>query len=375
MARERLMADWRAMGLEVRCDAAANLLGQLPARRPAPAIWVGSHLDTVPHGGMFDGALGVLAATEALRCLVEGGYRPQHPLAAVNFTAEEPGAFRRSTIGSRAVAGRLDPSELDSVGPDGRRLADALRELGGDPTRIESARLRAGELAAYLELHVEQGRVLFDAGVPLGVVTRITGIRRLHCAFAGEANHAGTTRMRERRDALAGAAELVTAVERAALQAGEPAVATVGQVHVWPNTANVVAGRAEVVVELRSPDDDRLEALTERVTAEARAVATRRGLGLEIRRVADTPPVAMDAGIRQVLLRAAEAQGCPVLELPSMAGHDAAQVAFVAPAGMLFVASREGRSHSPQEWSEPEAVGAAAQVLLDALVELDATLE
>lgn len=227
-ARERLIADWRAIGLEVRCDAAANLMGRLPGRRPGRATWVGSHLDTVPDGGMFDGALGVLAATEVLRTLVEAGYRPVHPLVAVNFTAEEPDTYRRSTIGSRAVAGRLEPSELDAAGPDGRRLAELLRELGGDPSRIESARLGQGELAAYLELHIEQGRVLYDAGAPLGVVTCITGIQRLRCVFAGEANHAGTTRMRQRRDALAGAAEWAMAVERAALEAGDPAVATVG---------------------------------------------------------------------------------------------------------------------------------------------------
>lgn len=373
-ARERLARSWQDLGLCVRLDPAANLFGSLQGRKPGPALWVGSHLDTVPEGGPLDGALGVLAATEVLRCLVEAGYRPQHPIEAVNFTAEEPNPYGRSTIGSRAVAGRLRPFELESATPEGRTLAEALRSVGGDPERIEQAQAAPGQVGAFVELHIEQGRRLFDAGIPVGVVSHVTALRRLRVRILGEANHSGTTPMAARRDALAGAAELVLAVEAAARKAGDPAVATSGRVEVVPNAPNIVPGRVEMTVELRSPQGPQLEALTEEIRRAARAIGERRRLDVELTLVADTPPVEFDGQVRRVLRWACEAAGAPWLELASMAVHDAAHMAAVAPAGMLFVASLEGKSHVRDERSDPRAVGLAAQALLEAVVALDQSL-
>ncbi|MFS8664371.1 MAG: Zn-dependent hydrolase [Limnochordales bacterium] len=373
-AREALRRWWEELGLAVRIDAAANMFARREADGAGPVILLGSHMDTVPRGGRFDGALGVIVATEVVRCLMEAGIRTRHPLELVNFTGEEPNPFGRSTIGSRAVAGRLSPEELRAVGPGGETLAQAMARFGGDPDHIERARRSRRDVAAYLELHIEQGRVLEKAGLPVGVVTHIAGIRRLGCRLLGEANHAGTTRMAERRDAAAGAAEVVLAVEELVRAAGEPAVGTVGRLEIFPNAPNIVPGAAALTVELRHVDGGALEALAKACTERIAAIAARRGLTAHVEVAMASAPVPMHPGVVAAVERGCAQAGVPFMRLPSMAGHDASQMAAVAPTGMLFVASRDGKSHSPEEWSDPEAIEQGAQAMLAAVLELDRQL-
>lgn len=373
LARDELKRWWEELGLTVRTDPAANMFARR-AEGDGPVILLGSHLDTVPRGGRFDGALGVIVATEVVRSLLEAGVPTSHPLELVNFTGEEPNPFGRSTIGSRAVAGRLAPEELLAVGPGGETLAEAMARFGGDPHRLDWARRTANDVAAYLELHVEQGRVLESSGLPVGVVTHIAGIRRLACRLEGEANHSGTTRMVDRKDAAAGAAEVVLAVERLARDAGEPAVGTVGRLEVYPNAPNIVPGAASLTVELRHVDGAVLDRLVEECREMVRAVADRRGLRAQVELAGVIPPVSMDPRVVEALERACRHAAVPYMRLPSMASHDAAHMAAVAPAGMLFVASRDGKSHTPEEWSDPAVIEQGAQAMLAAVLELDRAL-
>ena len=373
-ARAALRRWWEELGLVVRTDAAANMFGRWDNGAAGPAILLGSHLDTVPRGGRFDGALGVIVATEVVRCLKEAEVRTHHPLEVVNFTGEEPNPFGRSTIGSRAVAGRLRPEELQAAGPGGETLGQALARFGGDPGRIELSRRTQADVAAFLELHIEQGRVLESAGLPVGVVTHIAGIRRLICRLVGEANHSGTTRMSERKDALAAAAEVVLAVEDLAQSTGAPAVGTVGRLEVEPNAPNIVPGAVTLTVELRHVDGAVLDRMVEICRERIRQVAGRRGLAAQVEVTMATQPVPMHPSVVEVLARACRQAGVPYMELPSMAGHDAAHMAAVAPTGMLFVASRDGKSHTPEEFTEPEVIEQGAQVMLAAVLELDRAL-
>jgi len=374
LARAELKRWWEELGLAVRTDPAANMFARRPGDGDGPVILLGSHLDTVPRGGRFDGALGVIVATEVVRSLLAAGVRTRHPLELVNFTGEEPNPFGRSTIGSRAVAGRLAPEELEAVGPGGETLAQAMARFGGDPARIHLARRSAADVAAYLELHIEQGRVLESAGLPVGVVTHIAGIRRLACRLVGEANHSGTTRMVDRKDAAAGAAEVVLAVEELARAAGEPAVGTVGRLEIFPNAPNIVPGEAALTVELRHVDGNVLGRLVEECRVRIAAVADRRGLKAQVEAAGTIPPVTMNPRVVDALERACRHAGVPYVRLPSMASHDAAHMAAVAPAGMLFVASRDGKSHTPEEWSAPEVIEQGARAMLAAVLELDREL-
>ena len=321
-------------GLEVESDSCGNLFGRLRGQDPAqPELWVGSHLDSVPQGGRFDGALGVVAGLEAVERAAAAG-RPPRTLAVVAFRDEEGGAFPRGCFGSRGRFGRLTEDEVREA---------AARGLGPD----EPAPLPG----AYLELHVEQGPVLERAGVPLGVVTSIAGQARGTMVFDGEACHAGTTPMDARDDALCRAAELVLHVRDAAR--GIPgAVATVGRLEVEPGAANVIPGHVAMSVDARAPDRERLGALVER-------------LGLDL---AVNPPSAMDPSLMGVLREEIERRGLPVFELPSGAGHDAGVVAAAGvPAAMLFVRSRGGISHHPDEESSVEDVALGVEVLAAAV--------
>jgi allantoate deiminase len=324
-------------GLEVEADAWGNLLGR---RRGAdlgePELWVGSHLDSVPEGGRFDGALGVLAGLEAAERLSAAG-SPRRTVAVVAFRDEEGDAFPRGLFGSRARLGLLDEAES--------RVA-AERGLGS-----EDAAPRPG---AYLELHVEQGPVLEREGAPLGVVTSIAGQARGTVVLQGTARHAGTTPMDARDDALCRAAELVLRVRDTA-RAVPGAVATVGRLQVEPGAANVVPGRVTLTVDARAPDQERFNALV-------------RGLGLDL---AVTPPTPMDAALTGVLREELERRGLPAVALPSGAGHDAGILAAAGvPAAMLLVRSQGGVSHHPDEESTPEDVALGVDVLAAAVTRL-----
>ena len=348
----RLVADWMGeAGLEVERDPAGNLYGRVAGTRPELAeVWTGSHLDSVPDGGRFDGPLGVLGGLEA----VERIGVQERTLTVVAFRDEEGWRFGRGCFGSRALCGQLEGDELDTRDDAGVTLRDAVgRELPA-----------AGWLerppAAYLELHVEQGPVLARLGAPLGVVTAIAGLARLAVTFAGSPGHAGTTPMADRDDALCKAAEFVLAVRDAARR-HDGAVGTVGRLAVEPGAANVIPARVALLVEARAPDGETLAGLLDEIAERAR--------GAEVELLRRTAPVPMAKQVRAAVRAALADHGLPSPELHSGAGHDAGVLgAAGVPAGMLFVRSLAGGvSHAPEEESSPEDVALALDVLASSL--------
>lgn len=365
----RLTAQWmREAGAEVGVDRWGNLFGVVPGTGGAlPPVAAGSHLDTVPNGGIFDGALGVVAAVEAAVALREAGVTLRHPLLLLAFAEEEGVSFGLGCLGSRGVAGRL--STLEAVADRGGRPAvEAIREFDpGVPRREMPA-----PMAAYLELHIEQGPILERQGAKLAAVDAIVGIARMSFAFRGEPNHAGTTPMNARRDALWGAADLIARVRDMARETEGRAVGTVGQCTVTPGAANVIPGRAEVTVELRSPDGGLLDGLCAEIQNAASACAARYGLEVEHRPWWAEPPIPLDPRVRDEVAEAARDLGWPLVTMSSWAGHDAKILAGVAPTGMIFVPSMRGISHSPLEQTAWEDVARGAQLLCRALERLDA---
>ncbi|MFN0154738.1 MAG: Zn-dependent hydrolase [Gaiella sp.] len=348
----RLVAGWmRDAGLGVSVDPAGNLFGRLAGADPAAGeVWSGSHLDSVPGGGRFDGPLGVLGALEAVARI-----GPQRcGLTVVAFRDEEGWRFGRGCFGSRAMAGRLECGELETTDADGVTLRDAIGRELPSPGWLEAPR-------AYLELHIEQGAVLDGLDLPLGVVTSIAGLARLGVSFAGRAGHAGTTPMDGRSDALCAAAAFVLDVRRAAVEIGQGVVATVGALEVHPGAANVIPERVDLVVDARAPSKDGHAALLARIRSAAGLPAPQ-----TLRLAA---PVPMSKLVRDACGSEIESRGLPVHELPSGAGHDAGVMGVAGvPAGMLFVRSRNGGlSHHPEEWSEPHDVELAVDVLAGAL--------
>lgn len=367
-AAVRTVAEWmREAGAEVGLDAWGNLVGVIPGSGESAApLAAGSHLDTVPNGGMFDGALGVVGALEAACALREARRRLRHPLVLVGFAEEEGTSFGLGCLGALGALGRV-PSPETLRDPLGRTIAERLREFCRDLPRREFPT----SPACFLELHIEQGPVLAERRIPLGTVDVIVGIARVAVSFLGEANHAGTTPMASRRDALWGAADLVGQVRGLALRTGGRAVATVGRCVVSPGATNVVPGRVDVTVELRSPSLPLLAELRSAVDEAARASAERYGLAVELGPWRDEPPVALCASIRDRIAAAAAEAGWPVLTMPSWAGHDAKILARAAPTGMIFVPSAGGISHSPRESTSLEDAARGTQVLCRTLELLD----
>jgi beta-ureidopropionase / N-carbamoyl-L-amino-acid hydrolase len=376
--REWLTRRFAEAGLEVRIDAAGNLIGRREgAERGLKPILLGSHSDTVPSGGRFDGIAGVIAALETARSLKSADVGLRHPLEVVDFLAEEPSEYGLSCVGSRGMAGVLDRSMLALKGPGGEPLADALRRVGGDPTRLAEAKRE--NVAAFLELHIEQGIILESAGVDVGVVTSIVGIRRMEIAFEGEADHAGTTPMSVRRDALVAAARTVDSVRRAAealaAESGDYFVATVGVLEVLPSASNVVPGRCRLIVDARSTSSEMTSRFAKRIDRESADHAS----AARVRRttfavLSDGPAAACDPGLRAEIRSAAQRLGLSARDLASGAGHDAAFMTRIGPAAMIFTPCRAGKSHAPEEWADRDALAAGAAVMLETVRAIDRTL-
>jgi len=376
-ARALLQEDCHAIGLANRTDAAANLFAMRGGTAPSlPAILIGSHLDSVPDGGRYDGPLGVLCGLEVLTTLQESGYPTRHPVGLVSLTGEEATSFGTSTFGSRALAGRL-PDLSANVLPDERTVRQALDESGGNWEALAGARAALGPVACFIEVHIEQGRRLERADRALGVVSAVTGIHRQRIDFTGRAGHAGTTAMGDRHDALRAAARLILAVaELPSHVAGtDPeATATVGTLTLSPNTPNVIPAAVSVVTDLRAADAGNLAALAAAAEAAARQAAEAEAVGVRVVTILDQQPIVFDQRLRAVLLKAVRAAGGSEGELSSQAGHDSVHMQALAPAGMIFVRCRDGISHHPDESVTMEDAAAAAQALLDAVVEADMRL-
>jgi hydantoinase/carbamoylase family amidase len=354
-ANEWLMERLAELGLEVELDPAGNVLGRWQ-EGDGTAVLLGSHLDTVPNGGRYDGALGVLAALDVVRRLKAEGLEPKRPLWVVSFNDEEGGRFQTGMLGSRAFCGDCDLEDWR-----GRGVPEAMAEAGFDFARLAEARGLDG-VGAYLELHIEQGPVLERAGIDLGVVTAITGMLGFRARFLGEANHAGTTPMELRRDALSGAARAVLALRNEA-RSRDDMTANVGVITAEPGGFNVVPGAAELTIDVRSPTPDGFARLEPFVRETLQLIAAEEGLGLEVRETHRKEPVLLDADLQDRLEAAAGEEGASTLRLPSGAGHDAMVLAHHVPAAMLFVPSRGGLSHTPEEFSSPEHCDLGARVL------------
>ena len=370
-ARAWLLGRLRDAGLAARVDPAGNVFGRLgTAEAAAPVIMTGSHIDTVPRGGPLDGALGVLAGLECLRTIAGAGAWPGPPLEVAAFTDEE-GRFY-GFFGSRAMTGSLDLTLAARLtDPTGLSLPEAMRGAGFDLARAPEARRDSRTIGAYVELHIEQGPWLWEAGIPIGIVEGIVGIRRRRLTFVGQPDHAGTTPMDRRRDAFFTAAEYATKSRELVVKGGAGrSVTTIGVVEVRPGVANIVPARTALLQEIRDPEPPVLDRLARRTLLAARRVATRRGLGLEVEELMRAEPVRMAPRVQDAIHAAAGGLGLGTKRMPSGAGHDAQILAGVTDAGMLFIPSEGGRSHRPDEWSDWTAIERGANVLLGTLLRL-----
>jgi len=368
--------DWvrnrmRAAGLDVHVDVAGNTIGVLPGSGSrSRAIGTGSHTDTVGGGGRFDGIVGVLGAIETAERLQETGIRLQHDLMVIDFLGEEPNEFGVSCIGSRTMTGAVSRAFFAKQRPDGTSLGDELTRAGYSPAAMLDEAGAPNRLDGFVELHIEQGPVLEREGVQLGVVTAIAGIERVLASFLGRPDHAGTAAMRDRKDALVAAAEAILAVEQIGCS-GEHSVATVGSIDVQPGALNVVPSLARLWAELRSPDPGWLGLARRQVAERFQTIAAERGIGLDLEWLNDQDPVPTAPAVQDLIAQTADSLGYTWRSIPSGAGHDAAHIAAVAPTGMVFVPSLDGRSHCPEEFTETAEIAVGVHALAATLVALD----
>lgn len=362
------VAQWmREARLEPTIDYAGNLIGRRAGRdRALKPIVIGSHIDSVPDGGNYDGNVGSMAALEVAHTLAELGVRLRHPLEVAIWSNEEGGLY-----GSRMVSGQFEPAELDQVSRSGRTIRDGITFLGGDPARLAEVRRTRGDITAYLEMHIEQGGILHASHTSIGIVEGIVGIRHWDVTVTGFANHAGTTPMDERRDALLAASRFVDAVHR--IVRGEPGrqVGTVGRMQAFPGAPNVIPGRVACSLELRDLDDTKILSLFGRIRDEAVRIGAATGTSFEFTEVLRNTPAPSDGRVRALIADAARSRGLSSRPMPSGAGHDAQSMAQLGPMGMIFVPSVDGVSHSPKELSQPGDIVNGANVLLDVVRRVD----
>ena len=366
-AREFVKELMRTAQLEVTVDAVGNIIGRREGRdEDAPPLMLGSHIDSVPQGGNYDGPVGTMSAIEVAYTLADGDILLRHPLEVAVFINEEGGK-----TGSRAMSGELNPEDLDLPTRSGHTIGEGIAILGGDPSALNSVKRGPGSIAAYLELHVEQGRALEKEGVDIGVVEGIVGIKRWRVTIDGFANHAGTTPMNDRRDALLAAAGFIQIVNRTVSAVEGRQVGTVGQLEVSPGAPNVIPGQVTLSLEIRDLDMEKIDRLFQTIEVESQEVAsaTRTTFRSEQFYVSHSAPTA--ESIRQTIAEVATDLGYSNLRMPSGAGHDAQSIALLAPIGMIFIPSVGGISHSPQEYSRPEDIVNGANVLLNTLLALD----
>jgi allantoate deiminase len=369
-AKDRVASYMEEAGLSVREDVVGNLFGSREGKsQDAPAVLVGSHLDSVYNGGNFDGPLGVLAGVEVLQTMDERGIETEHPIEVVAFTDEEGARFSFGMIGSRALAGNLSSNDLEHEDKAGLSVARAMRAYGLDPERIDEAARRAGSVEAYVELHIEQGRILENGGLPVGVVTGIAGPAWFRFALKGETGHAGTTPMNLRRDSLAAAAEIMVVIEAETARTGTT-VGTVGQLDLAPGGINVIPGRTAFSLDLRDIDEEVRDLVEESILKKAQALCRRRAIGFEVETMQRLAPAPCSELVREANKGACERLGISPFALPSGAGHDGMQLTDLCPMGMIFVRSKNGVSHNPDEWSSQEDCATGADVLYWTVLDL-----
>jgi N-carbamoyl-L-amino-acid hydrolase len=366
LARQ-LVRSWMVeAGMSVRIDAAGNIIGRYAGRSEKAALATGSHIDTVPIAGRFDGCLGVLAGIEMVRVLNENNVRLNHPVEVIVFTDEE-----RSVIGCKAMAGEVREEPDYYARLDGTPIQPCLEKIGGDWSKIATAKRDRSEVAAFVELHVEQGGVLEYLGIPIGVVDGIVGQYRFAVKVVGRMNHAGTTPMNLRKDALVAAAQMVLAVNKIAVEIPGDQVATVGCLDVSPNATNTVPGKVDMRIDMRDLSQTHLENLITRMKAEFSAIATATETECTLRETLHILPTLSAPPIKEVIKQVCKRLNLNYTCLPSRAGHDAQEIGRFTDMGMIFVPSRDGVSHSEDEYTTPEECTQGANVLLQTFLELD----
>lgn len=365
--REYVMGLMRAARLDVSIDAAGNISGRRAGTgNNLPALLFGSHIDSVPEGGNYDGVVGSLGAIEVAQTLAENNVTTRHPLEVIIFQNEEGGL-----IGSRAIDGELTEKELDLVSRNGKTIREGIKFLGGDPAKLASVRRKPGSMAAYLELHIEQGGLLDSEKIDIGVVEGIVGINWWDVEIEGFANHAGTTPMNQRQDALLAGAKFIQAVNRIVTSMPGRQVGTVGRIQGLPGAPNVIPGKVILSLELRDLDAAKINLLYEKIRAEAELIARESNTKFAFKEINVNIPAPTNLRVRALIGEAAKELGLTTKLMPSGAGHDAQDMARLTDVGMIFVPSIGGISHSPREFSRPQDIANGANVLLHTLLKLD----
>ncbi|WP_232699965.1 Zn-dependent hydrolase [Brevibacillus daliensis] len=367
-ANELIEQYMKSAGLTVHYDTVGNLIGSQGGTENLPTILLGSHIDTVPSGGRFDGSLGVLVAIEVIHSLKEQGINLRHPVKVIAFKDEEGTRFGFGMIGSRAIAGTLSTIDLQRMDEDGVTIEQAIAMYGFDKKPLSSAKLE--DIKLYLEVHIEQGKVLESNGVAVGNVTGIAGPLWLKFQLTGLAEHAGTTPMNQRQDALVGASLIIAEVEKITKQY-DSSVATVGKLIVKPNGVNVIPGEVEWTIDIRDIDENQRNQVERDIIQFAETIANERQLQLHVTELQRVDPVHCDINIQNVIKESIQEIDETVISLPSGAGHDAMQFKECFPIGMIFVRSKDGISHNPKEFTSEEDIEKSAKVLFKSLVKLD----
>jgi len=376
-SRQVLIHLMRQAGLKIHVDAIGNIFGRLDGADPkAPALLAGSHLDTVIHGGKYDGPVGVIGALEAVRTIRENKITLRAPLEVVCFIGEESSRFGFSTLGSSLVAGEVQPKDLtNAVDAQGTKLADVLSSLGISPRNLSRLARDPKSMKAYLELHIEQGPILEAKAKRIGLVTSIAAPSRFKVIFTGQADHSGTTPMEMRKDALVAAAQLIEYVEKicrkfSSMEKGR-VVGTVGAMKIEPGVINAVPGRAELSIDIRSTSAQAKDKVARLVKQRGAAIARDRGIAIEVLNIRAEEPVPLDKRLLRITRQLCDEKAIDYEIMPSGAGHDAMQMAKITPAGMIFIPSRRGISHNPLEWTDPDDIALGAQLLMETMIRVD----
>lgn len=365
--REYVMGLMQQAKLDVSIDAAGNIIGRREgSEKTLPPLLFGSHIDSVPEGGNYDGDVGSLGAIEVAQTLAENSITTRHPLEVIIFQNEEGGL-----IGSRAITGELTQKELDLVSRSGKTIGEGIKFIGGDVTRLAGVKRAKGSIAAYLELHIEQGGILENEKIDIGIVEGIVGINWWDVTIEGFANHAGTTAMNNRQDALLAAAKFIEAVNRVVTSMPGRQVGTVGRIQALPGAPNVIPGKVVLSLELRDLDAAKIQMLFEKIKTQAGEIAQTSRVTFDFKEINVNIPAPTDTRIRRLIAESAKELGLSTRLMPSGAGHDAQDMAQLAPVGMIFIPSIGGISHSPKEFSRPADIANGANVLLGALLKLD----